>query len=174
MFLSNSFSQNKESYLFKKVIFGSSVTYIWDSYDNSFFQEYTWNVNGAISLNKRLFLGVQALTIYAKDSKSEWENYYIYGVLGQFNLLQSKEYRAFIETSVNKGNYCTCGVEFPYLKDNLYYFGLGAGFDIPLKFISENLYIDMSFYNYTILNKIKTKYNYTQYIIGLNYYLGKK
>ncbi len=174
LFFSNSFSQKKNDYFFKTIVFGSSITYIWDNYNNHIFQEYTWNVNGAISLHKQLFLGVQVLTIFNSSIKNDWNNFYMYGLFGQFDFFPKQKFRLFIETSINNGNYCTCSNLDPYLKNNLLYIGFGLGSDIPLKFLSDKLFLDISFYNYLILNKIKTKYNYTQYIIGINYHFGKK
>ncbi len=160
LIFSNVFSQKRNDYLFTTVIFGSSLTYIWDDYNNHIFQEYTWNVNGAISLNKRLFLGAQVLTIFNSKIKNDWNNFYIYGLFGQFDCIPKQKIRLFIETSINHGNYCTSGEFDPFKKNNLYYIGYGLGSDIPLNFLSDKLFLDLSFLNYIILNKIDDKYNY--------------
>jgi len=165
--------QNEKS-SFNNLIVGSSYTYIWDN-DNSItapnytYYENTWNVNVAVSLNRRVYMGIQSLFLFTQGSRVDKENYVIYGLFTQFDLMPKRDTRFFIETSISRGDYCTCGVSDPYRKKNLYYWGFGAGFDRPLKFISENLYLDLSFVNYIILNKYNVKYNYTQYIIGLNY-----
>ena len=174
LIFSNSFSQKKNKHFFNTVIFGSSLTYLLlDNSNYDSFQEFTWHVNGAISLHKQVFVGTQVLTIFYKNTNPGWENYYIYGLFGQFDFMPKQKFRLFIETSINKGNYCICWNE-PYLKNNLFYLGFGFGCDIPIKFLSDKLFLDLSFYNYAILNKIEEKSNYTQYIIGINYHFGKK
>lgn len=73
----------------------------------------------------------------------------------------------FIETSFNRGNYCSCG-DIPYKVDDLYYLGIGVGYDFPLK-KTPNLYLDFAFMAYPMLNNIKRKDVYNQYVVGLNY-----
>jgi hypothetical protein len=50
---------------------------------------------------------------------------------------------------------------------------MGLGYDLPIKKI-RNLYLDLSFISYAILNNIEERYLYTQYIIGLNYRLTER
>ncbi|MDH5476059.1 MAG: hypothetical protein OEX22_10240 [Cyclobacteriaceae bacterium] len=167
--------QNEKS-TFDNLIVGSSYTFIWDmdkSNTVSYYTYYesTWNVNIAVSLNKRLYMGIQSLFLFTQGSRVDKKKYAIYGLFTQYDLMPKRDTRFFIETSINQGDYCTCGVSGidPYRKKDLYYWGFGAGFDRPLKSISDKLYLDLSFVNYIILNKYNVKYNYTQYIIGLNY-----
>jgi len=54
----------------------------------------------------------------------------------------------------------------------LSYLGIGGGAQLPLNFLSKNIFIDLAFFNYTILGKVDFKYNRTQYIIGINYVFG--
>lgn len=161
-------------------IAGSSLTYIYDSntkdypVGENFYEEYTWNVNFATTLNKRFTAGIQLLTIFTSGTHVKKSNYFIYGLFTQFDFLPKSKSSLFLETSINRGDYGTCGHLDPYRIKNLWYYGLGGGFEFPIKKISKNLFIDISIYNYLIINNIKTKYNYTQYIIGLNYHFGKK
>jgi len=167
-----------ESTFGKSFITGLSLTYIWD-YDNTGsltdyrYNEYTWNLNAAVSISKRIYSGVQVMTIFISGTRVDGDNYSMYGLFGQYNFTPKKKSRFFIETSFNQGNYCTCGKLDPYKKDDLLYWGLGIGLEKPLKSISKSLYLDLSFVNYTILDNLQDKYNYTQYIIGLNYRFGK-
>jgi hypothetical protein len=174
---------NKE--FFKTFSIGNSVTYIWDGYNdkdnpnspkNYSFKEYTWNINFSVSLSKRFSSGIQALNIFTSGSRIDNSYSYIYGVFLQYDFLGKtpSPVKFFLESSINKGNYFTGGSFDPYTREGLNYFGYGAGFDIPLRNISKKLFIDLSFYNYIILNDIIDKYNYTQYIIGINYYIGKR
>jgi hypothetical protein len=158
---------------------GTSLTYIWNSNSDdypegeNFYEEYTWNVNFAVSLNKRFNLGIQLMNLFTKGTHVEDEHYMIYGLFTQFDFLPEKRTNLFLETSFSRGDYGTCGHLDPYRINNLWYNGLGGGIEFPVRTISENLFIDLSFMNYIILNKIQTKYNYTQYIVGLNYHFGK-
>jgi hypothetical protein len=163
------------------LVVGSSLTYIWNSNDvdyptdQHFYEEYTWNLNVATSLNKRIMVGAQLMNLFTKGTHVPDRNYMIYGLFAQYDFLAKKETKTsmFLEMSINRGDYGTCGHLDPYRIKGLWYHGMGGGFEFPVKRISERLYVDLSFYNYFILSRIQTKYNYTQYIIGLNYRFGK-
>jgi len=170
------FSQKKESYFLKSLVFGTSLTFKWDgsAFNSDFFQEYTWHMNGGITLHKQAIIGIQTLKILSKSGSKAWNSSYIYGFFTQYDFFPKQKFRLFSELSINRGNYCTCGNFDPYTVENLNYLGYGFGFDLPISSHSDKLVLDVSFYNYLILNDIDAKYNYTQYIIGLNYYFGKK
>ena len=170
------FSQNEKNAVLNRVTIGTSLTFIQDHYEIPFpyvYNEYTWNTNLAIDINKRWRVGMQYMAIWTKKGQVKDGNYYIGGTFGQFNLIpKAKNARLYIEGSLNKGNYCTCVPDSPYLRDNLYYYGLGLGLDINL---ADWVHLDLGFFNYTILNKFTEKYNYTQYILGLDFpFLLKK
>jgi len=163
----------------KTFIVGTSLTFIPDfdtnpSVSNYNYFEYTWNLNAAVSISKRIFTGVQALTIFTNGSRVENNTYFIMGLFTQFNFIPKQKFRFFAELSINTGDYCTCGNLDPFRKKNLVYLGWGGGFDLPLKFLSKNLYLDLSFIAYLILNDIENKFGYTQYIVGINYRFGKQ
>ncbi len=167
----------KERYFARNMITGTSFT--WKPFNNTDpavidrFNEYTWNVNAAVSLNKRIYLGLQLLNVYTNGTMNSLEKYRVYGMFVQFNMLKQTEHRFFLESSINRGNYCTCGDGDPIRKDNLYYLGLGMGYDLPLRKFLRGLYLDLSFINYLILSPVEDRYAYTQYVIGLNYRFGK-
>lgn len=178
-------AQKKNNEFFKTFSIGSSLTYIWDlSKDknnlgpeyNYKFKEYTWNINVSASVSKKIDIGFQALNIFTSGTRVENSQSQIFGLFSQYNFLGGKKTptKLFIEGSINKGNYYTGGTLDPYLREGLYYVGCGMGLDIPLRNISKNIFLDVAFMNYWILNDIFDKYNYTQYIIGLNYYIGKR
>jgi len=175
-------NKNEDGKIFSLFNIGSSLTYT--NYANvtdyptgeHLYKEFTWNINLATNISKRVNLGIQVLNIYTSGTHIDNSNYLIYGLFSQYNFLGGKKTptKLFIEGSINKGNYYTGGTLDPYLKEGLYYVGCGMGLDIPLRNISKNLFLDVAFMNYWILNDIFDKYNYTQYIIGLNYYIGKR
>jgi hypothetical protein len=163
----------------KTFIAGTSLTFIPEIENDPLLSqynyfEYTWNLNAAVSISKRIFIGVQALTIFTNGSRVENNTYFIMGLFGQFNFIPKQKFRFFAELSINTGDYCTCGNLDPFRVEDLVYLGWGGGFDLPLKFISRNLYIDLSFIAYLILNEIENKLGFTQYIIGINYRFGKQ
>jgi len=153
----------------KYMIVGTSFTYQQQQLNsyNVKFDEYVWNVNTGISISKRLFTGIQVLSINTVHLSIK-NQYSIYGLFAQYNFLRSRERRFFLEASLNKGDYCTCA-EIPYQKDGLNYVGYGLGYDYPIKVI-PNLFIDFSFLIYQLLEP--ENYYFTQYIIGLNYKLN--
>ncbi len=185
LFSTSIFAQKKDNFLFNSFTAGTSLTYIWEGEINGdkytgaprefIYNEYTWNINFATSLSKSFQLGIQVLNIYTSGTRIENEYNKIYGMFVQYDFLYRTPYsvKMFIDMSINRGDFCTAGFSDPYTKKGLWYHGMGGGVELPLKMISKKLFVDLSLYNYMILNKIEKKYNFTQYIIGLNYHLGK-
>jgi hypothetical protein len=175
--------EKKNNHFLNSFVFGSSLTYLWDTnksigtsvFDEYFWSNYSWNLNFAVSLSKSFSTGIQVLNIWSTGTRIENTHNIIYGAFVQYDFLHKtpSKKRMFIEISIDKGDFFTGGTLDPYTRKGLWYNGIGFGFEIPLKSISPNLYLDLSGYNYVILNKIFDKYNYTQYIIGLNYRFGK-
>ena len=164
-------------YFARYMIAGTSLTYIRNTYEDSYGytypdDEFTWNINVGIPLTKKLFTGLQVLNIYASEVSVPKEYYVIYGLFSQYNFLKDHQHRLFIELSINKGNYCLCDY-LPSRHENLYYLGMGLGYDLPLSKRIPGLYLDLAFLAYGILNPIENKDLYTQYIIGINYRLGE-
>jgi len=159
-----------------RFIYSSSITYIPQEgyYKDLVYHEFTWYNSFSVNINKSIFIGLQYLAIYSSGSIIHSDNtkntYRIYGLKLQYDLLPRYEDRLFLETSINKGNYCTCGDLDPYKAPNLIYIGLGFGYDYP---IIRRLSLKVGFTNYTIISKIKDKYNYTQYLLGVNLNFGK-
>jgi len=185
LFSTNIYAQEKGNFFFNNFTAGTSLTYVRDVeiYGNTYtgapgeyiYNDFTWNINFATSLSKNVQLGVQVLNIFSSGTRVDNEYNKIYGMFVQYDFLHKTPYsvKMFIDMSINKGNYCTCDILDPYTKEGLWYHGMGAGVELPLKRISKRLFVDLSFYNYIILNKIEIKWNFTQYIVGLNYHLGK-
>jgi len=173
---SATFGQTKDKYYFNMFIAGSSLTY---RGNNDVFLksgEYTWNLNFASSVGKHFFCGIQVLNIFTDYRKVniETKKNTVFGIFTQYNITPYSQFRPFLELSYNRGNYY-----FPpdayYPENNKYYtyIGMGGGADMPLAFISKNLFIDLSFIFYLQKPKDKIIYDYNQYIIGINYRFGK-
>lgn len=175
----------KNEFFFNNFTAGSSLTFFFDSeiYGANYtgapgefkYRSYDWNINFAASLNKKMQIGVQVINIFSSGTRIDNRYNNIYGVFAQYDFFHKVPYRRklFIDMSINRGNYCTADILDPYTVKGLWYHGMGGGLELPLSKKNKRIYIDLSFYNYWILNKIEKKYNYTQYIIGLNYRIGK-
>jgi len=181
------FSQNNSESMFGKSFrVGSSFTRIGDvNGDKSegihYLNESTLNVNVAMSVTKKLWLGLQIKPVFTKQYAYGTINKSVYnfnGIFTQFDAINKNGFRLYLESSVNLSNYCTCAKENPWddpiKKNGIFFLGFGAGLELnlnPKK--GKNIYLEVAFFNYLILNDIQFKYNYTQYILGLNYKFGK-
>ncbi len=175
-----SFAQSNKKDYFNKVVLGTSLTLIPNLYDNlnapkqeSKVFEYTWNTNLSLEINKLFRTGFHYMYIVEKSKYFDNQKYFMAGTYIQFNPLGKKTppNRVYIENSLNIGNRCPCRIDKPYKLDNLKYWGLGLGADLKL---TNWLHLDLAFHNYIILNKIQEKYNWTQYIIGLDFPISIK
>ncbi len=168
------FGQSKKNnYLFNSFEFGSSLTLI--GYENIEVKEYTWNINFATSIGKHFYSGIQVLNIYLDYPRIKTKKYNIFGLFGQYNFTPNSRFRSFFEMSINRGNYYFKGTSyFPEEVVKMYYLGIGGGVDIPLDFLSNRLFLDLSFvfYFHNVDNNL-VGYMYNQYIVGLNYRFGK-
>lgn len=169
----NAYAQ-RNKYFAHAMIFGTSLTYIWDSDErNNYLHELSWNTNVGITFSKRVFTGIQLLNIYTWGTIEPKESYYIIGLFTQYNFLRGTNHRFFIEVSINRGDYDSYSENSPTRENNTLYLGTGLGYDLPIKFIPK-LYLDLSFMHYNILNPFNIDSELTQYIIGLNYRLFEK
>lgn len=170
--------QNKSSYLKfgERILY--STSFVWIA-DNGYYKEnwqhiFTWYNGISLNVGKSLYVGVHYLAIHTKGSviytDKESENYKVYGLVLQYDFFPRFENRLYLESSINKGDICSCGNDDPYKVPDLLYLGIGFGYDFP---IYKRLTFRMGFTNYSILSKIKDKYNFTQYVLGLNVNLSK-
>lgn len=163
-----------------RFVVGASYTYIWDNEANAGsgthkYQEHTVNANFAFSFVSRFWIGVQALPIFTRRDiglLTYRSNYTILGTFLQYDLIKQNNWKIYVESSFNYGDYCTCGKVDPYRVEGLTYLGMGLGAQLPIRFISKHVFLDMGLFSYYILPGIDFKYNYTQYIFGLNYTFG--
>jgi len=180
-----SFSQEKEKYFGKTFAIGSSLTYMWDIGGTKhqgvhYFDEWAWNINASMKLSKKFWFGIQLNPIFTKEyylGVVERNVYQFNGTFIQYDFLFKKGWRIYVETSLNYSDYCTCdtGLYYsPYRKSGLFFWGGGGGFEYVVnKNKGANLLVEFAFFNNVILNNINYRYNFTQYIIGLNYRFGK-
>ena len=152
-----SLSGQESASLGDRIIIGSSVTYIWDTNDTkapiNYYKELTWTKNISVNLNKNFYAGLNYQNIYTSGASvkmnREKEKFSIVGIFANYDFWPKKKKRLFLETSLNYGNYCTCGQGDPYRRKGLIYLGWGGGYDMPLL---KNISLDLSFMSYPILN----------------------
>lgn len=173
----------KNTDFFNTFIVGSSFCYMYlgenelSTGEMFSWSEYTWKFDVAVSISRKIFIGIQALNITIDNSDNEHKNFSMYGIFAQYNLLKyrpERKKRFFIDLSINNGNVCYYGEKDGIYRPNTVYGGIGMGFDIHLKRISKHLFLDISGYYYPLLSKIKKGWSFTQYNIGLNYHFGKR
>jgi len=181
------FSQNKiKDYFGKTFTFGVAFTRMADvnsdkQFGIHYYNENTLNLNVMMSLTKRFSFGVQVKPIFTKQYINGVINKSVYnfnGLFAQFDILNKNGFRIYVETSLNLSDYCSCKFNNPWndpiRKKGLSLWGGGGGLELnlnPKK--GKSIYLELAFFNYVILQNIPYKYNYTQYILGLNYKIGK-
>jgi hypothetical protein len=151
-----------------RLVIGSSLTYIWDAELNHF-KEYTWATNVAVSPFKHLYVGVNYLRIWNSSDISAPKRFQLLGAFSQYHFGNNRRIYFTPELGFYRGDYCTCGPNIPYRRRGINYVAGGAGFGLKLY---KALELDLSFLFYKPLlsrSGLNYAYNYTQYVIGLNY-----
>jgi len=175
-----------KDYFGKTFVLGGSYTRMADVNGDKYlgfhyYNENTINLNAMMSLTKKFWVGLQVKPIFTKQYINGTINKSIYnfnGLFTQFDFVNKNGFRIYVETSLNSSDYCSCAKENPWddpiRKKGLLLWGGGGGLELnlnPKK--GKNIYLELAFFNYVILQKIPYRYNYTQYILGLNYKFGK-
>ena len=186
LLFSQTIKDSTEKYFGRSYEVGTSLTYIWD-WDGNYtpgvyrYDELTWNMNANMRLHERFWFGVQVAPIFTKTfigGITKRNNYNFYGLCLQGDVFTNENGRIYLETSFNRSNMLNTynNINGGQVKiEGINYLGMGGGFNLLLnKNGLKNLYLELAFFNYHVLNKIEYKSNYTQYIFGLNYRLGKK
>ncbi len=82
----------------------------------------------------------------------------------------AEKWRGRLEMGYAVGNYCTCGLEDPYLQSNIRYLTWGLGLDFQ---IYKRLWGDAGMNFANILTEADRNYGYNVLAVGLNYKFGK-
>jgi len=189
LFTCNCVAQNVEETLSSEkhyaqepsLVIGSSLSYIWDTElvngrNFTYWNEYTWRLNAAISIRNKWKFGVNSNYIFTKGFLRGRNNYNMLGLFAQYNLVPDtlKGGGLFLELNLNRGDFCTCqntSNAEPFRYEGLTYVGFGAGYEFKLW---HNWYGEASFLNHIITNPIEGKYNYTLYVVAIKYRLPLK
>ena len=122
-------------------------------------------------IGKHWAVGIDNKLLFTKSTYTRRENYWMGGFFIQYNLTPFTVNRFFLQAGLYRGDYCTCGMGEPYRHGGLTYLGFAFGWNIR---VNNNIFIDVGFENYDILNRLngsRDKYNYTQYILGIDIHL---
>lgn len=151
---------------------GTSLTYIWDT-GVAEHQEYIWSVNVSWLLSRRLSVGLNHLAIWQRSPFTASFRAHIGGPMLQYKLTDGRIWDLMLESGLYFGNFCSCDADFevPYKRNGLFYWPHGFGANVRL---TRQLQLDLGFMNHIILNRVPRKYNFTQYIIGLDYFFHKR
>ncbi len=163
--------QKKTNIKIDKLILGSNYTYIFDTeiYSNIEYGKYIENTiafNAAVDFAKYFRFGIDFKKIKTKGDISGINKYKLIGFFSQYKFGETKKGFGFGELGFYIGNYCTCGKDVPYKKNNLSYLNWGGGYNLKLQ---KYLRLDFAFTTAQVISKVVEPYGYTQYIIGLDY-----
>lgn len=171
-----------KDYFRQSATLGTSFSYTWSSdnyFGEHFYQEYSWNINTSMRLTKRFWLGGHFNPIFTFQKINidrNQANYYFGGIFLRYDLIQLDQFAFFIESSFNSTNYCTCGdYTDPFLEKSLYTWGIGGGMKFllnPAK--QQNLWLELAVKNYTLFDSYEDDYPLDQYLIGINFQLGRQ
>jgi hypothetical protein len=148
---------------------GGSFTYIWQN-EVGLYHERTLNLNAAWVFRERWSVGVSGMQLWTRSDLSGRNRYNLAGIFGQYDLFRDPDVRLFPEVGLYRGDYCTCGDLDPYRTPGNWYWSLGGGVVFPF---GKRAAFELGFVNYQIFNQIADKYNFTQYILGLEYDLRR-
>lgn len=153
-----------------QLILGTSLTYIPNFKKDAYrYHEWTWSVNAAVNLSQRWRFGLNKLFLRSHGTRVSTDNFNLFGPFVQYDFIQKGKYRAHGETGFYWGNYCTCGNSDPYKQSGLHYLSFGGGFEYAFY---KNFSVELGLLIYKIIDRIEIyNYGYTQYILGINYYL---
>jgi hypothetical protein len=135
--------------------------------------EHTVNFNVATNLfQNRMKAGLHHNQIFFRSRVGNY-NANISGMFLQYNFLSKDEKQDLnFELNYSLGNHCTCGDEMPYRRNSLQYYGFGFSYERQIK---GSFWGKIGFTNMNIFNgKPFDAYNYTQYLIALQYRFKKR
>jgi hypothetical protein len=165
-------AQKINKYIITNIVIGGNFVYIPSFYTaqgssiEQKYNEYTSSANIAIDIKKHLRVGFDYKKINTLFKPNTKKNYSMSGVFVQYKFLDNTKRYFYAELAYYNGNYCTCGDYEPYTLNNTKYASLGGGVNLKLH---NNFRLDLGFTSAQVLNKVYWPYNYTQYIIGLDY-----
>lgn len=100
-------------------------------------------------------------------------NFFIAGINARYDRTIFDKFNLYADVLLETGNYCPCLKDirvddFPYKRDHSWYWGIGIGGSYP---IYKSLRVNLSFNRYKLLGAKVYSYDYTQPILGLQWYI---
>lgn len=156
-----------------KLIFGTSLTLRNEGEegfpDNIIYRDLTWNINAAFQFSRRFRVGAAAMPIFKKRFREDWENFFMAGAFLQFDVLPKDRSPIILEAGIFRGNFVPMSDDI-IEKKGMYYLDFGASYEI---YIFPKIYLELGGNYYPLINKVEGKDNFFQYVVGVNYWLGK-
>ncbi len=137
-----------------------------------FYIEWGANLRGGVNLFKDSYRIGGEFKVFWTGGEGQipgW--YYLTGIYQQIDLLPKRRNRLYLEGGLLQSNMCMCRrgryVIEPFHQKNIFYYGIGGGFDIYL-----NKYFDfnLGYMRYAIINRLPLKFPWTQFVFGATYY----
>lgn len=167
----------RNNYLGRVLTLGSSASYLQDRESGGFFKplhQFAWHVNAAMSVTKRSRFGVETFTLYANSAGEDWLFYNVAGVFAQYDYFTFGNHSLYAEISYSRGDFCSCDeLIYPIRRAGLDYFGWGLGAEVMLPFGRKHLFLDVAFFNRTILRELEHKHGFNLFLLGMNYKFGR-
>lgn len=136
---------------------------------NSRFREVVWSKSIAVGVSKYFWFGFHHDDVWLKSNLDTHKSFLLGSFIRYTPKISERLYgRAQLGYSI--GNYCTCGLDDPYLQDGLSYISWGLGFDVR---IYKGLYADLGMNFNNIASEADRNYGYNILVVGLNYKFGK-
>ena len=147
--------------------------------DNRFEISRFLGPRAGVSINDRLYAGIQARFISARNFETPWQNFYMAGVWGRGYLLrQTEDYRPnrwnlFLETGFLSGNFTFENknfIEYYERRSGQWYIPVVIGMEFRLY---RQLTLEACVHGYYNNGKSWDQYGIAYISAGLNYRLGK-
>ncbi len=153
----------------------------WESErDNRFETTNFWGARAGISITERLYAGIQARSMQARNFETPWQSFYMAGLWGRGYLihpaLPGKPNRlgVFLETGFLIGNYSFDNknfIEYYVRRSGRWYIPIMLGAELRL---IKNLTAEAGLQLYYNNGQNWDQYGFGYASIGLNYHLGKE
>ena len=148
--------------------------------DNRYEIARFWGLRAGISITERLYAGLQARIINARNFETPWQNFYMAGLWGRGYLRhpalpgQSNRLGLFLETGFLVGNYSFDNkdfIEYYVRRPGQWYIPIILGAEFRLV---QNLTLETCLQGYYNSGKSWDQYGIAYASVGLNYYIGKE
>jgi hypothetical protein len=138
------------------------------------FFENSVHIGALTNLNQHWRVGLNYNYLWTQFRKQQMGTFFIAGLDVRYERNIFDRFNLYADVLLQTGNFCSClkdvrnPNEFPYKKDHIWYGGIGFGGTYA---IYKSLRINLAFNRYVILGSKVYTYDYTQPILGLQWYI---